>query len=365
MTFMNSQIKALKTFALILAFGLLISSCSSPKNENTATKEAVFVTVHKASQPEGNGFFNASGQIEAEQFANISTRLMGSVSKIYVRVGDKVKKGQALIDINNADIAAKHAQTQAGIIQAEARFIIAEKDHLRFQTLFEQNSASQKELDNTKTNYDIAKAQLEVAKQMQKEIDAMLSYTNIKAPFNGIVTSTSVKNGDMAKPGQQLLSLEAPGDFVATAMLSEKTIPFVNKNDSVTVYVKSNATSLIGVVSEISTSSQNSGGQYLVKIKLSIPEEIKLYSGMFISASFPSHNKLSSQVLIQKKAIFNKGDLQGIYTISSSNTAILRWLKLGKSIGDQVEVISGLTAGESYIISAESKLYNGVKINTK
>ncbi len=362
---MNSKIKALKTFALAIVTGLLLLSCSSPKNKNATAKDVVLVTVQKASQPEGNGFFNASGQIEAEQFANISTRLMGYVSKVYVRVGDKVKKGQALIDINNADMAAKHAQTQAGINQAEARFITAEKDHLRFQTLFEQNSASQKELDDTKTQYDIAKAQLEVAEQIQKEVDAMLSYTNIKAPFNGVITSTSVKNGDMAKPGQHLLSLEAPDNFVATTMLSENNIPFVNKNDSVNVYVKSSGTSLKGIVSEISSSSQNSGGQYLVKIKLSIPEGIKLYSGMFIAASFPSHNKLISQVLIPKKAIFNKGNLQGIYAISSSNTAILRWLKLGKSIGDQFEVISGLTTGESYIVSAESKLYNGVKIYIK
>lgn len=365
MTFMTSKIKALKTIALPIVFGLLFLSCSSPKNENTIANEAVLVTVQKASQPQANGFFNASGQIEAEQFANISTRLMGYVSKVYIKVGDNVKKGQALIDINNADMTAKYAQTQAGINQAEARFITAEKDHLRFQTLFEQNSASQKELDDTKTQYDIAKAQVEVAEQIQKEVDAMLSYTNIKAPFNGVITSISVKNGDMAKPGQHLLSLEAPGDFVATAMLSEKNIPFVNKNDSVNVLVKSNGTSLKGIVSEVSSSSQNSGGQYLVKIKLSIPVATKLYSGMFVAASFRSHTKLSSQVLVPKKAIFNKGDLYGIYTISSSNTAILRWLKLGKSIGDQVEVLSGLTNGESYIISAESKLYNGVKINIK
>ena len=362
---MNSKIKSIKTFGTTIVAGLLLLSCSGPANENKTVTEAVKVVVEKASQPEGNGFFNASGQIEAEQFANISTRMMGYVSKVYVKVGDQVNKGQALIDINNSDMEAKRGQTQAGINQARARFLTAEKDYLRFQTLFEQNSASQKELDDVKTQYDIAKAGLESAEQMQKEVEAMLSYTNMKAPFNGIITSTSVKSGDMAKPGQHLLSIEAPGEFVATAMLSEKDIPFVHKNDSVSVYVKSNATSLTGTVSEISTSSHNSGGQYLVKIKLSIPEGTKLYSGMFIAASFPSHNKIGSQVLIPKKALVTKGDLQGIYTVSASNTAILRWLKLGKSIGDNVEVLSGLSADESFIISAESKLFNGVKITIK
>ena len=362
---MKSNIKIIHVLGLVFVSGILLSSCSDSKTESNESLTAVNVTVQKATKPEGKGFFSASGQIEAENFANISTRMMGYVSKVYVKVGDKVKKGQALIDINNSDMEARRAQTQAGINQANARFLTAEKNYQRFQTLLEQESASQKEFDDIKTQYDIAKAQVESAEQMQKEVDAMLSYTNIKAPFNGVITSTSVKIGDMANPGQHLLSLEAPGDFVAMAMISEKDIPFINKNDSVKVFVKSNGINITGTVSEISTSSQNTGGQYLVKIHLAIPKETKLYSGMFISAAFPSNNQLSSQVMIPKDVIITKGDLQGIYTVSASNTAILRWLKLGKSLGDKVEVLSGLSSGETYILSADSKLFNGAKLNIK
>jgi len=362
---MKSNIKTTNILGLFIVAAMLLSSCSESKTENKTAVTAVNVTVEKALQPKGKGFFNASGQIEAENFANISTRMMGYVSKVYVKVGDKVNKGQALIDINNSDMEARRAQTQAGINQAKASFLTAEKNYQRFQVLLEQKSASQKEFDDVKTQYDIAKAQVESAEQMQNEVDAMLSYTNIKAPFNGIITATSVKIGDMANPGQHLLSLEAPGDFVAMAMISENDIPFVNKNDSVKVFIKSNGMNITGTVSEISTSSHNTGGQYLVKIHLNIPDGIKLYSGMFISAAFPSNNELSSQVLIPKDVIITKGDLQGIYTVSASNTAILRWLKLGKSLGDKVEVLSGLSSGETYILSAESKLYNGARLNIK
>ncbi|MEJ2113091.1 MAG: efflux RND transporter periplasmic adaptor subunit, partial [Flavobacteriaceae bacterium] len=67
-------------------------------------------------------------------------------------------------------------------------------------------------------------------------------------------------------------------------------------------------------------------------------------------------------VLIPSDVLINNGQLTGIYTVSQSNTAILRWLRLGRVYGDQVEVLSGLSAGETYIISAESKLYNGARI---
>ena len=60
--------------------------------------------------------------------------------------------------------------------------------------------------------------------------------------------------------------------------------------------------------------------------------------------------------------LFTKGELSGVYTVSQSNTALLRWLRLGRTFGDKIEVLSGLKAGESYIISSETKLYNGAKV---
>ena len=362
---MKLKTTTIQILGLSLFLSVALTGCSDSKNNDTVNQEFVTVQVATSVLPKNENYFSASGQIEAEQFANISTRMMGYVTKVHVKVGDEVRKGQSLIDINNADMEAKKAQTQAGITQAQARFNTAKKDRDRYQVLFDQNSASQKELDDVKTQYDIAQAQLENARQMENEVQAMLSYSNIKSPFKGVITSKSVKAGDMANPGQHLMSLEEPDDFVAAVMVPETNIPFVHKDANVKVYVKSSGQTLAGTVSEISTSSQNSGGQYLVKIALTIPAETRLYSGMFISAAFPSSQKGNGQVLLPKNAIVTKGDLQGIYTVSASNTAILRWLKLGRSMGDQVEVLSGLSEGEQYIISAEGKLYNGAKLNIK
>ena len=360
---MKNRIKTLNIFVLLLIASSLLMSCSDNKNTPKAEAMAVNVEVASPTLRTGTGYFSASGQIEAKQFANISTRTMGYIAQIHVKVGDKVKKGQPLIHINNSDLEARKAQAKAGISQAQARLNIAQKDYQRYKALYEQKSASQKELDDMRTQYEVALAQAENAKQMQNEVDAMLSYSNITAPFHGVITSKSVNPGDMAKPGQTLLSMETPGSFVATAMVPETDIIQVNPSDTVTVHLKSSGNSIKGIVSEVSTSSQLSGGQYLVKIQLSNAPQIPLYSGMFVSTIFPTHVKAKNQILIPAGALVKKGELEGIYTVSSSNTAILRWLKLGRSFGDQIEVLSGITADEQYIISAEGKLYNGVKIN--
>ena len=70
-------------------------------------------------------------------------------------------------------------------------------------------------------------------------------------------------------------------------------------------------------------------------------------------------------VLVPQQAIVKRGQLTGIYTVSQSNTAMLRWLRLGRTFGDNVEVLSGLAADENYIVSAEGKLYNGANITIK
>lgn len=350
---------------MLLVSVVMLFSCDGKKEQQQPEGSPISVTVATPSTPEGKGFFSASGQIEASQFANISTRTMGYVTKIYVKVGDKVKKGQALIHINNEDMEARKAQAKAALNQAQARFSISEKNFERFKTLYEQNSASQRELDEMKMQYEIAQAQVESARQVQNEIDAMLMYSNIKAPFNGVVTSKNVNVGDMANPGQVLMSLETPGRYLATAMVPESQIALVKPEDTVKVYVKSSDLSMTGVVNEVSTSSQFSGGQYLVKIKLLDTPKLSLYTGMFVSTAFSGGAASQGQILIPREVLVKKGGLEGIYTVSSSDTAILRWLKLGRTMGDQIEVLSGLAADEQYIVTADGKLYNGVKINIK
>jgi len=83
---------------------------------------------------------------------------------------------------------------------------------------------------------------------------------------------------------------------------------------------------------------------------------------MFATVQFPSKKKANNIVLISKEALITNGQLNGVYTVSQTNTALLRWLRLGRTYGNQVEVLSGLSINEPYIISSKGKLYNGAKV---
>jgi len=351
---------------LTLSLSLLIS-CGSDRKE-TKTLVAIPVKVSGTVENTNSPFVTASGKIEAENSANVSTRMMGYVTKVYVKVGQKVGAGQLLVSINNSDLQAKKAQVDASILQATAGYNNAKKDYDRFVALFNQQSASQKELDDMTARFEMAKAGLEGVKQMRNEVMAQFNYANITAPFSGTVTNSFVKEGDMANPGMPLVSVEGVSKLQVTAMVSESDISNIKNGMPVNVIIKSQNKQVSGKVSEVSLSAKNTGGQYLVKVTLD-KMDTTILSGMFVNVQFPIEKKTtttvkSEQVLVPETALVRQGQLTGVYTIAN-NTAILRWLRIGKTYGDKVEVLSGLNAEEPYIVSSEGKLFNGAKVSVQ
>lgn len=349
---------------LTLFVALFVASCGSKDKAPVADNSPVInVKVNEVEANSNSPFLSVSGKIQASNSADLSTRMMGYVNKVHVNVGDKVSKGQLLVSINNTDLQAKKAQINAGITEATAAFNNAQKDYNRFKNLFADNSASQKELDDITANFEIAKARLEAANQMKNEINAQFAYSNITAPFSGKITSKNVEAGNMANPGVPLISMETPGNFEVMAMVPETEISEIKSGTTIDVLIKSINQTIKGKVKEVSTSAKNTGGQYLVKIDLD-KTDANILSGMFTTVQFPVERKAKTEmVLIPSEAIVTNGQLSGVYTVSQSNTALLRWLRLGRTFGNQVEVLSGLNAEEAYIVSAEGKLFNGAKIS--
>lgn len=353
---------------LSLALGVLFASCSGNDQEQgvTTKDQPVAVTVGVAARQSGNAI-QVSGRVESEETAVISTRIMGFITSVKVKAGDKVQKGQLLVTISNADILAKKGQAQAMLSEATAALEDAKKDYERFAQLYEQNSASKKEFENATLHYNSMKAKVEAAQQMRHEADAMLAYANLTAPFPGVVTQKYLDAGSMANPGVPILVIEQKGNYQVNASVSEKDIANVREGAPAVVVVKSSGHLIHGTVSEISPSSQFSGGQYNIKVNLPEKEKAGLYSGMYVNVTIQGEvsESGSEKIQIPASAIVYKDQLTGLFTITDDQTAMLRWIRLGKNQGDQVEILSGLRNDEKFILTSEGKLYNGVPVTVK
>lgn len=358
---------ALFFLGLIILFG---SACSTSSEKDIAKENvpAIQVSVENPLINTDNSIA-VTGQIESVHSANISTRVMGYITGIKVKAGDHVKKGQLLATISNEDILAKRAQTDAMISSARASLSSAEKDYQRFTTLYNQKSATAKELDNVTLQYQAAKAGLQSAMQMRAEANAVLAYTNITAPFSGVIAQKLMDAGSMANPGMPILVLEQNKNLQVSAVIPETEISRIQLKSVATISIKSIDKTFTGTVIEISPSSIATGGQYVVKI--SVPQEAQkdLNAGMYANVNIITKDTSSATnneaVLIPLSAINHIGQLNGIYTVSSDSTALLRYVRLGKTYGSNVEILSGLNNKESFIASADGKLYNGVPVRVK
>ncbi|MEY3040137.1 MAG: hypothetical protein RL501_975 [Bacteroidota bacterium] len=355
----------MKRIAIPALLGVfLLSACSSEQPKSTEQLPAISVTLAQADASAAAGIITGSGIVEAAQSANLSTRMMGYIAQYHVAVGDRVTQGQLLVEVNPSDMAAKTAQAKAGVAQAQAGYDNAKKDYERFKHLFAQNSASQKELDDMTTRFQMAEAGLSAAQNMLKEVEAHMAYALIRAPFSGVVVNTFGKPGDMATPGMPLVALEGGSGFEVKAWVSETNIAKIQTDTQAHVVVKSQGLRLPATITEVSTSAKNTGGQYLVKLQLS-ETDAAVRAGMFVQVLFEgttAEETPASGVLVETAALVKQGQLTGVYT-TAQGKALLRWVRIGASNDGMTAVISGLSAGESYVRTSASPLYDGAPVS--
>lgn len=345
-----------------LAIATVFSACSSEKKQKTE-ESTVSVETYSPNALQNEGIF-VSGMISSKQTAMLSTRIMGFVEKIYVRQGDLVKKGQLLLLINSDDLKAKKRQAEAMVAEAEAAAKNAKRDYERFKTLHSQRSVSDKELENIELNMTSINAKLEIARQGLNEVNAMLAYTHIKAPFSGYITQKMIDEGSTANPGMPLLSIEQSGDMNIKASVPENYVQYLKIGDSVRIDIKSLNKWIDGSISELSPSATLTGGQYAMKIAIAPKEKRNLRTGMYAGIHIP--NKLEKQsnmeIWIEKSSVVKRDQLTGVYIVTPDNQAMLRWIRLGKEDGNQIEVLAGLNVKDRIIRKTDARLYNGKKV---
>ncbi len=358
----------MKTYIVYFAALLLITACGDSTKEQAPIAQQlppaqVKLRQANAQQTANNHSFSAT--VKANKQATLSTRLMGQIAMLEVSEGDLVQAGQTLIRIKSTDIEANRAQVKANLIEAQAALQNAKRDYERMQALFDKQSATQKELDDMQTRYQMAQAKIEAIQEMQKGVSANLDYATITAPFTGYVVKKMANAGDMANPGQPILMIEVPDDFEVIAKVPESDISLFEMGDPVEIFVEAiSETKLTGKVARINPAGGYGGAQYEVKIELTADKNQRkaLKSGMYARLTLQK-GKAEGRILVPETAIVRRGQLEGLFTVNQQNEAMLRWVRTGKKANGQVEILSGLDDGEQYVVSYEGKLQDGQPIS--
>jgi len=359
------------------AMGGGLSGCSSgPGTQTTAPETVSNVRVIVARQTKVPDWLEAVGTVRAAQTSQIASQIMGNVEKVRAHEGDRVQGGQVLAVIDSAQpraeverATAAEAGAQKEVSAADADFALAEATLKRYQELYERKSVSPQEFDEVKARYQSAEARRDMARAGEAQANAaltqartLLGYTQIRAPFNGLVTEKKVDAGTLVSPGMPAFTMEDTTSYRLEATVNEGEIGVVQLGQSVRVSLDAlGNTELRGRVVQVVPAADPASRSFLVKIEL--PADSKLRSGLFGRVRFSRGERLA--LLIPQAAVVQRGQLQGVYVIDSNQIADLRYVTLGKTDGEQVEVLSGLQGGERLIRASGNRELGGKRIATQ
>ena len=218
----------------------------------------------------------------------------------------------------------------------------AERAGKILQTMAAKNNQALARIDQAKA--DIATAQVHVG------------YARITSPINGVVTARQTEIGSTATPGAPLLTVEDNSRYRLEAAVEESLVGRIRLKDKARVRVDAlGQGDLEGVVAEIVPAADPASRSYTVKKDL--PAQQALRSGLYGVARFITGRKQS--ITIPQKAVAQRGQLTAVYVVDEKGVAHLRLIKTGKSYGDRVEVLSGLSEGERIVVDGVANVSDG------
>lgn len=285
-----------------------------------------------------------TGQVTAVSQAVLSSKIQGLVREVRVREGSAVKKGDVLVVLDSRDLEAELARTEAELENTKAHLA-------RMNRLYEQESVAKQELENATRAFKVAVAGKRAAA-------AQLSYTLVKAPFDGVITEKRIEAGELAASGQPMLKIEDPARMRLEVTVAEGDLKAIHMGDKVEVLIDALGEQPIsGAIALILPAGDPATHTFLVKVDL--PPTPGVRSGMFGRLRFEKGR--TPTLIVEKSSVFERGQRTGVFVVGEDQLARLRWVKLGRTRGSQVEVLSGLTAGEQILADA-SRGVDGVRV---
>ncbi len=351
---------------LMVAGVLFVSGCkggheSPPQRADgeSVTVRALRVDVQSAEEP-----VQYSATIRPVEEANIAGKVMGNVERVYVTEGEVVTKGQRLVDLEGEDVRARLAQAGAGVTEARAHYTNTKKNLKRFETLFKEKAATQKELDDVHVAFEAAQARLRAAEEMEREVEDLLQYVRIVAPFDGVITRTDLDVGDLVTPGRPILKIENLRQLEVIASIPESQIEHLSVGMPVRIVIPSRPVDpserlLMGSIDQIIPSADPGSHQFEIKVFIQNPDGA-IKSGLF--ARIVINRVLEERLTVPREAVFRRGQLEGVYIVEEDGRAYLRWISTGREFAEGIEVLAGLDSGEVVVISSDSRLKDGQRV---
>lgn len=324
--------------AVLAAAGLAAGAAGAESRPPPPARAPARVRLVAAGDADRGGW--AAGTLAAARSATLSTRLSATVQAVLVDEGTRVQAGQLLVRLSDSDVRAQLASAETALATAQAQ-------ERRMKDLAAQRAATPSELEMAEAQRAQAQAQVAAAR-------ASLAYTELRAPFDGVVQARRIQAGDLVGPGQPLVEVEGAG-LEVQASLSERESAGLRLGQRVRFEAG-------GRRGEAEVTALTPGGDPLSHRRFLrarvLPPAAGLRSGVFARVEVPGAAQAGpAGAWVPRSAVVERGDLTGVF-LAEDGRATLRWIALGEPVGDRYPVRAGLRPGEA-VIDAPGALRDG------
>jgi RND family efflux transporter MFP subunit len=316
------------------------------------------------------------GSVEPEEKAKVISKVGSSVTalEVYVDVGDQVKKGQLLAELDPSlnqrqieEARAAVAQAKAAVAQAKSRLQTAERDYARYKGLFEEEVISRQEMDQVENQYEVEKAGLDLAREQIRQAEARLrqlqtvrEYHNVVSPVEGVVAERFFDPGETIAAGGELFIISKQERVKIKGTVTESVYPKIRLGQKATVKVDALGDySKDASVSRISPVLDEKTRSAVVEVLLESGGMLK--PGMFarVDLALGEHEGLG----IEREALKQlPGTAEWYCFVVSDGKARQRFVKIGATSGNMVEITEGLEEGEQIISPLVRAILDGVPV---
>ncbi len=372
-----------KTLVIIV---VLLVVVGIPVSKRFMSKESVKeVLVESVSNQTIEASILASGQLKHEQEVKLSAEVIGKVTKLFVEEGDRVEKGQQVLQIDDESYLASVEQQSAVVSQQKVaierqKLVVAnlKEQWLRKKSLFNRNLLDKDGFEAVTHAYEVAKVDLRSAMEILKQVEArleqskdQLSKTKVTSPINGLITSLDIKEGETAISGttniagSSLMTIANPESMLAEINVDEADIADVKLGQKAEIIsIAFPEQPITGYVSSIASSAKNTPGRqslsFAVKLKLDNLSNVALRPGMSCRAEVftqDQQSKLAVPLRALRTEEDNDKDLVKNYVFKIAEGKAQRVdLELGISDDQYQEVNSGLSEGDQIVIGPDKVL---------
>ena len=317
------------------------------------------------------------GRIRAQQFVEVHARVEGYLEQMLFAEGTHVNKGQTLFVIDPKLYRARANRARAQLNKARAQALKAERDLNRIRPLYEQNAASQLDLDNAIAAYESAAADVKVSEADLTQAEMTLGYTTVRSPISGYISERSADIGTLVGPGgQSLLATVVKSDtvrvdFSMTALdylrSKARNVNLGHKDSTrkwdpyITVTLADDSQyPFRGLVDFADPQVDPRTGTFSVRAEMPNPEHV-LLPGQFTKVKLLLDVRENAVVVPSKALVIEKGGAY-LFVVRPDSIVEKRFVETGPELGNSIVIERGLVRGEDIVTEGYHKLSHGMKV---